>query len=312
MSEAPSAAPAPSSASAESTAPETVETEIDASESEDEGQEEAASEAAAKKTAAALKKKFNLKVNNKNKEIELDLSNDEEIQRYLQKAMAADEKFQEAAFLRKNVEALMHELKTNPRAILQHPDLGIDIKKLAEDVLNEELKEMEMTPEQKKVAEMEKKLKEYEEERKKLEDQAREAEIAKLEEQAFQQLDDQVTEALSTSSLPKSPYVVKRITDAMIEAVGLGYIDVTAAQVMPYVEEQITNEIQRLFEQSPDEVMEKLINKKRLDSYRKSRVAKSKAKAVETAKQVKDTGSKTEAQKKEEEKVTFKQMFGKW
>jgi hypothetical protein len=226
--------------------------------------------------------------------------------------MASDEKFQEAAFLRKNVEALMHELKTNPRAILSHPDLGIDIKKLAEEVLNDELKEMEMTPEQKKVAEMEKKLKEYEEDRKKHEDQLREAEIAKLEEQAFQQLDDQVTQALTSSTLPKSPYVVKRITDAMIEAVGLGYIDVTAAQVMPYVEEQITNEIQRLFEQSPDEVMEKLINKNRLDSYRKAKVTKSKAKAIETAKQVKDTGSKATSPKKEEPKLTFDKMFGKW
>ena len=78
------------------------------------------------------KKKYQLKVNNKVRDIELDLGNDEEVQKYLQKAMGADERFQEAAQVRKQMDQLIHELKTNPMAILKHKALGLDIKKMAE------------------------------------------------------------------------------------------------------------------------------------------------------------------------------------
>jgi len=313
MSDAPGAA-APSAPVSTAPSSESIESlGIDASPEAEVDAEVPAEETAKEAKKAANKRKFNLKVNGKNKEIDLDMDNNEEIEKYLQKAMAADEKFQEAAMTRKQAEQLVEMLRTNPKAILRHPELGIDIQKLAHEIINEQIEDMSKSPEQKRLEEMEAKLKEYEQEKTKLENEKREAEIAKLEQQAFQQLDDQISDALSTSTLPKSPYVVKRITDAMIEAVGLGYLDVTAQQVMPYVEEQLTGEIQKLFEQAPDEVMEKLTGKDRLDKYRKARVAKAKAKPIETAKQVKDSGAaKSEARTKEEEKTTFSKMFGRW
>src|SRR5690606_32658746 len=42
-------------------------------------------------------KRYELQVNGRKKAIELDLDNEDEVKRYLSKAMAADEKFQEAA-----------------------------------------------------------------------------------------------------------------------------------------------------------------------------------------------------------------------
>jgi len=312
MSDAPGAA-APSAPAAAPSSESIESLGVDATPETDVEAETPAEETVKEAKKAANKRKFNLKVNGKSKEIDLDMDNNEEIEKYLQKAIAADEKFQEAAMTRKQAEQLVEMLRTNPKAILKHPELGIDIQKLAHEIINEQIEDMSKSPEQKRLEEMEAKLKEYEEEKTRLENEKREAEIAKLEQQAFQQLDDQISDALSGSSLPKSPYVVKRITDAMIEAVGLGYLDVTAQQVMPYVEEQLTNEIQKLFEQAPDEVMEKLTGKDRLDKYRKARVAKAKAKPIETAKQVKDSGSqKSDSKSKEEEKTTFSKMFGRW
>lgn len=302
---APSAAPASIEATASATPETTDAEEVDSEEAEEVEKE-------AKEKVAGRKKKFSLKVNGKAKDVEVDLDNDAEIEKYLQKAMGADEKFQEAAMTRKQAEQLVDMLRTNPRAILSHPDLGLDIQKLAHEIINEQIEDLSKSPEQKRLEEMEKQLKQYEEDKKKLENEKREAELGRLEQEAFQQLDDQISDALSKTSLPKSPYVVKRITDAMIEAVNLGYTDVTAAQVMPYVEEMLTNEIQRLFEESPDEVMEKLTGKGRLDKYRKARVAKAKAKPVETAKQVKETTSQKSESPKAEEKVTFSKMFGRW
>lgn len=276
---------------------------------------EAKSKEAEKKAEAARRKKYQLKVNNKVRDIELDLDNDEEVAKYLQKAMAADEKFQEAAMTRKQAEALVEMLKKDPLSVLKHPSLGVDIKALAQKVINDELEEMEKTPEQKEREKLEKELKELKAERERLAKEKQESEMARMQAQAHQELDEQIDLAIRSTDLPKSPYVVKRIADAMIDAVGMGYEDITVQDIMPYVEEQIRNEISEMFGAMPDEVMEKLLGKGRLDNYRKARVAKVKAKPVETAKQVKDSGKATEAKKeaaKEDPKkdIKFKDFFG--
>lgn len=264
-----------------------------------------------KKVEAANKKKYNLKVNGKAKDVELDINNDVEVQKYLQKAYAADEKFQEAALTRKQMDYLIDQLRTNPIAVLQHEALGINVKELAQKVMEQELEDMAKSPEQKRIEELEQKLKSKEEREKQLEDENRQKELSRMESEAVQALDDQITSAITNSSLPKSPYVVKRLADAMIEAVNLGYTDVTPEQIMPFVEEQLTEEIQRLFEASPDEVMEKLVSKKRLDGYRKAKVSKSKSTQapLDTLKAVKDTGSKTDGKKKDAEPFRVKDLF---
>lgn len=264
-----------------------------------------------KAAPASRKKKFQVKANNKIKDIELDLDNEDEIRKYLEKAVGAEEKFAEAAMTRKQAEALIELLRTNPRQVLAHPELGLDIKKLAHEIINEELEDLAKTPEQKKLEEMEKKLKDYEENEKKSKEEKRKAELEKFEMEQQQMLDDQITSALQSTTLPKSPYVVKRVADAMIEAFGMGYEGVTPEQVMPYVEESIKREIMEMFGAAPDEVMEQLLGKQRLDNYRKARVAKVKQAPV-TAKAVKDTGSAKKEAPKEEPKLKFKDVFGPW
>ena len=99
MSDAPIAAPAAPAAapSAETSKAPVTDTSADLT-AEDAEVEEAE---VTKQEAKSAKKKFQLKVNNRMKDVELDLSNDEDIIKYLQKAEASDEKFQEAATLRK-------------------------------------------------------------------------------------------------------------------------------------------------------------------------------------------------------------------
>lgn len=271
-------------------------------------------EEAEKKAEQALRKKYSLKVNNKVKDVELDLSNDAEIQKYLQKALAADEKFQEAANIKKGFAALIEQIKTNPLAILTHPDIGVDVKALATQVLAKEMEELEKSPEQKRIEELERKLKEKEEYEKKLEEERRQAELAKLEEEAVAELDMQITQALEKSDLPKSPYVVKRIADTMYNAMRLGYSDVTVEQIMPYVEEQITSELQALFDAAPDQtakkLMEKFVGKKNLDRVRKASLAKAKPASI---KSVPDTGAvpKEKGDKKEEiETISVRSLLG--
>lgn len=231
---------------------------------------------AVKETQARLKKKYSLTVNGKQKDVELDLDNDEDVKRYLQKAYGADEKFQEAAMTRKQAEALVEMLRKDPLSVLSHPELGIDVRALAQRVINQELEEMSLSPEQKRLKEMEGELTKYKEAQKKAEDAARKSEMDRMDREQAMALDEEITSALSSTTLPKSPYVVKRVADAMIEAIGLGYENVTPAQVMSYVEAQVKSEIADMFGSAPDKVFEEIVGKGRLDKYRKDRVAKAK------------------------------------
>lgn len=258
---------------------------------------------------AAAKKKYNLKVNGKSKDVEIDLTDDAEVQKYLQKAYAADEKFQEAALTRKQMDYLIDQLRTNPLAVLQHEALGVNVKELAEKVMMQQVEDLAKSPEQRRIEELENALKGKEEKEKQLEEERMQEMRARYEAEVAQDLDEKVTDAISKSSLPKSPYTVKRLTDAMIEAVNMGYVDVTPEQIMPFVEESIMEEIQKLFEASPDEVMEKLVSKKRLDGYRKARVQKAKPSIEALKASIKDTGSKTEPAKKEQPAFSIKDLM---
>lgn len=315
MSEVPSIAPAAQAPSAsQSEAPQTEANVEQNASSELQSAEAAAAKPdatkAEKKAAEALRKKYDLKVNGKSKSIELDLNDDNMVQQYLQKAMASDEKFQEAATLRKDVQLLVKTLKENPLAILTHPDVGVDVKQLAQMVINQELEDMQKSPEQKKLEELEKQLKSEQEARQKIEEEKRQAELARREEEQFRQIDTDITDALRSTDLPKVPYVVKRISDTMIAAFDMGYKDVTVKDIMPIVEKQLKEEMGQWFDGSSEDALEKLMGKN-LDRIRKKRLASKKAPSVQ---QIKDTASaaKPKEEKKEATPKRFEDLFGKF
>ena len=310
------AAPAASTAPVSDSAPtEATDADLDAADVADEAAETAKSAKAAPKASAATKsgkRTYSPKVNGRQVNVEFDPTDDAQMLNYLQKAMASDEKFQEAAALRKNVEALVHELKTNTRGVLSHPELGIDIKKFAEEILNEEIKNLQKTPEQRQMEELQKQLEGEKKQREQLEEARRTSEMARLEEQAFKQFDDEITGALEKyPNLPKSPYVVKRIADTMIEAVNKGFKDVSVNDIMPIVEGQISGEIQKMFETMPEEVMEKLIGKQNLGRLRKKRLNSMK-KPVETAQGIKPTGKTGDSKTTADKPIRFNDLFGKF
>lgn len=262
------------------------------------------------------KRKYSAKVNNRVREIELDTANDEEVQRYIQKALAADEKFEEAAAMRRAVGELINELKSNPRAVLAHESIGLNLREFAQQILEQELEEMEKSPEQKKMEEMEKRIRDFESEKERLMKEREQSERSRQNEEALAELDEQITSALNKSELPKSPYIVKRIADTMHTAVELGFYDVTVSQIMPFVEQQVASELSRMFEEAPeataDKVMERLVGKKSLDGYRSRKVAKMR-KPSESSR-VQDTGgsAKAKAPAQEEKPQRFSDVFGKF
>ena len=101
-----------------------------------------------KEAKAELRRKFKIKVDGEELEEEIDLSDEEAIIRKLQLAAVAQKRMQEKALyekkygqLDKDIRSFFEILKNNPREILEDPNLNIDLKQLAEQILNEEIEE---------------------------------------------------------------------------------------------------------------------------------------------------------------------------
>lgn len=138
----------------------------------------------------------------------------------------------------KLVSEIASMIQSDPWTLLQRA--GYDPRKLAEEYLTQAIEE-DMMPES------ERELKRVRMERDELERQYKE-EMERREheqmqgaiQQAQQEISNQIIDALSSSSLPKSPDVVKRIANYMLIAEQKG-INVNPKQVIPLVEEDFRN-----------------------------------------------------------------------
>lgn len=288
MSQENTGAVAPEAASSE--APETNTAPVTESSTEESGEEILPDIPAVASEPPRTKKSYELKVNGKNKTIDFDSSNDEEVKSYLQKALASEEKFQEASTYRKQAEQLVERLQTDPLSILRNPALGIDIKKLAEQVLLQDMEEQNKSPEQKKLEAAEQRLKEYEEKQKSLEDQNRQAQLEEATKRNYQEVEESMMKALETSDLPGEPYFVRRVADIWAAAVESGWEDAKLEDIMPYVQERVMGDLKGLINKNkePDK-LEKLFGKDVLTEYRKSKISKMKKAPMSAANSAQST-----------------------
>ena len=248
--------------------------------------EDAVADGATDAEIAEIVETFKIKVNGQEKDVTLDWNNKEDIVKRLQMAEAGQEAMRKSSDLEKMFRQNAQDTLDNPWEYLEQ--LGFDVDKLAEDKIQDRITQMQKSPEQ---LEREARDTELEDLRKRLksEEDAREAiELEKFQQKADIDLDKQITDALSsTTELPKSPYVVKRIADAMLSAMENGQEDVTATDVVPWVEKQINQELQDLFESMPDKLLESYIGNKTIDRLRKSRIAKM---GAPTSRNITETG----------------------
>jgi hypothetical protein len=265
-------------------------------------------------TAAEIKKykKLQLKFNGKDIEEELDFEVDEKQRDWMikqrQKAMLADHKSREYSQLESEVGAFIQELRKNPKKALSNPAIGLDIKELAASILQEEIERSQKSPEQLRAEEAEAKLQELMEQREKEKQENEARELERLTEREYERYDNLMSSALETSDLPKSPYVVKKLTEYMIMAVENG-IDVDPKDVIPLIRQEIHSDISQMFGAMPAELIEQIMGKDtlgKLKNHRKAAVAKP---PVPVKSAVKDVAQSTE-KKKEEKKQTVRDFFG--
>ncbi len=278
-----------------------------------ESSQSAAPEAKAPEAVKAEIKKLKslkLKVDGKEQNVEFDPNDDEFLTRELQKSRAFEKRAQEYSQLEKEVRSFIEDLRKNPKKVLSDPNIGLDIKKLAAEIIEEEITNSQKSPEQLAKEKLEGELKSLKEEREKEKEEMQKKEFERLQEREFERYDTLMTKSLEKSDLPKSPYVVSKMADYLIMGIQNG-IDVTPDDVLPLVREEIQNDIKQMFAVMPDEVIENIVGKDIFSRIRKKNIAKTKAPPVPVNKLVKDTGGtgkpvdKSAASKKQ----TFKEFF---
>lgn len=163
------------------------------------------------------KKKFKVKVDGNEEEMELDLNDEAALIRHLQMSKAASKRMNEAATTRKQAEQFIQALQQDPMRVLNDPRVMGEEKfrAIAEQFLSKKLQEQMLTPEERKRIEMEEKLRTYEDQEKSQKQEAEAKQIEQLEQHYAQQYQKTIIEALQGSNLPKNPFTVRRMAELM-------------------------------------------------------------------------------------------------
>lgn len=254
-------------------------------------------------------KKLKLKVDGKEFEEEIDLDNDEELTRHLQMSKMAQKRAQEKAQLDKELKAFFAAMEEDPFSVLSK-EMGMDVEAQIQKYIDKQIENAKKSPEQIEREKMEQELKalKAEREREKAEADARQKEL--LIQQQYEHYDIQMEQALNKSSIPKTPYVVKKMADYMIVAVENGY-DLSPEQAVQLVQEEMDSDLKEMFGSLPEDRIESLLGDQVLNKLRKRRLAKAKeAQAAVTKPQIQDTGRNAKSESdKPKQKISFKEFF---
>jgi hypothetical protein len=232
--------------------------------------------------------------------------------RQLQLAKMSQSKAQESANLEREVVAFMQELKTNPRKALSNPMIGLDIKQLAADILEEEIANSQKSPEQLKIEKYEARLKEIEDERQQEKDASERRSYEQTLERSYEKYENMMLGALeSNPDLPSTPYIVDKMTKYMSIAVEEGY-EPDMEIIANIVREEVNGDVKHLLNILPADKVEQLLGKDVLDKLRKNRLAGIKKAPPVTIKTLgKDVANKRpESKVSASSKQTMRDFFG--
>lgn len=268
---------------------------------------------AAQKAEARRIRELKLKVHGEEitEELPFEIEENPEAVEYLTKQLqlskAAQRAMQENSTFQKQVSEFFKDLKSNTKAKLI--ELGIDPKEFAAQVIEEEIKKSQMTPEQIRQQELEEELNKLKEEAKRKEEEFNQKELERLREIEFEKIDTQMSIALDKSDLPKKPYVVRKMAEYMLIGANNG-INLTAEDVLPLVREELLGDLQEIINSLPEDKAEEFIGKEVLTRFRKKNLAKAKQTPASVKSAIKDVGTKKTEDKKQEVPVNYKQFFG--
>ncbi len=230
---------------------------------------------AKKEEPKSSKKKYKLKVDKVEEDFEFDPSNDEEVTKHLQMSRAAQKRMAEAAEVRNAAMQFIDELKKNPRKVLSDPNIGVDLKKFAEEIINDHIKDLEKSPEQREKEALTTELEKLKKESKERKEAADKSEFEKLQLEQEHTLSTQIEAALDIGGLPKHPRTVKAMAEMMMIALQ-NDIDLSPQDIAPIVKNNTLGEFKEIVQALSDDQLEDFLGKEILGRLQKKRIAKSK------------------------------------
>jgi hypothetical protein len=213
-------------------------------------------------------RKHKLKIDGREEELPED-----EVIKWAQLGRASQKRFQEASATRKQAEDFIQMLKTDPRKVLSDPSIGVDLRKFSEEYLSEQLKLESLTPEQRQIRDMQEQLKANETEKKQAAETRRQEEFQKATQHYTQEYETGIMDAISSSGLPRTPYIVKRMTDYMSSALQNG-LDLEPKNVVELVRQDYITDTNALYGQLDGDTLLKILGDGVANKIRKADLAR--------------------------------------
>lgn len=234
----------------------------------------------------------------------------------IQLSKMAHQKAQESAAIQKDLIAFIDDLKAGgarAKKALKDPAIDMDLKKLAAEIIEEEIENSKKSPEQLELEKYRQELKDLKEKQEKEAKDREQTEQERMTEKFAEEYDIQITAALEGNKIPKSPAAIKKIISYMELAVEAGK-DVTINDIIPVIRDELQSDFREHVAALPDDGLEEFMGKELVDRLRKKAVAKvknpaSKNPAVQAAAKAPSTG--TESKKTEEpvKKMNYRDFF---
>jgi flagellar biosynthesis regulator FlbT len=219
--------------------------------------------------------------------------------------------------IQSDVQEFLQEFSTDPLSVIMNGDIKFtkeQKRQLAEAILREDLEESQKTPQELRAEEAERRLAELLEEKEELEAQRRTEEQSYLEQQAAVELENEISFAIESGSLPKSKYMTKKLADLAYIAYMNG-IDLSMQDIIPFVKEQYKKDMREMLQVLQDDEVEELVSKERIRNIRNKQIqaVKPKADAPKSPLKTQDVGAsgkKTEEKKPLKSSDFFKSLNG--
>ena len=232
-------------------------------------------------------------------EMEVD---EDELRRGYAHNKAASKRMEEASMTRKEAEQVLRIFKDNPREAFKL--LGRDARQFAEQVINEELSEALLSPQERELRDYKRQLESYQSKEKQAraeyEQQQMEAEMARYTEQ----IQTDIVGTLETAGLPKTERTVSRIAYYMQAALQAGYKDIKPADVIEHVKNDYIADFKSFMGGMTEDQIEMFLGN---DLVRK--VAKSTVKSGKNPQSVPKSVNANRTQKEEGKKVLSPRDF---
>jgi len=252
----------------------------------------ASEKAQAKKELEKAKHIYKIKVDGVEEEWS---GTEEDVKREIQLAKKARKEIQASSEMKKEIGEFLAALKADPRKVLADPALNVDMLEMAKAIINEQIENDLKSPEQLEREKLEKELEQLRRERKDEDSARQQAEYQRLVKHHETEIEERMMEALDTSGLPASPYILKRAADVMLSALQTGK-DISPKQAVNIVKREMNKDIKDMFSASPEDLLEELLGSENLKRLNKRKLEKIK-KPIITANQIRDNGG---SPKKEE------------